>query len=207
MKFVLGITGGVGSGKSTVLEILKKLYDAKIFMADNIGHTAFEKNTASYKKIVDHFGEKILDENKEINRNTLSGIVFKKEDEMKFLNSVIHPMVKERIDREIKEWRKNKDKPSPDLFVLETALMFETRCDKFCDGIWGIVCNENDRIKRLAETRGYSEDKAKSIIRSQLPESSYASLCDNVIENNGTYEDLENEIKKVINIYMKVYKI
>ena len=105
MRKIIGITGGVGSGKSTVLNSLEKEYGAKILMADKIGHEAFEKNSDTYKKITEHFGKVILDNQERIDHIKLAAIIFKNETEKEYLNKIIHPYVLDRIKDEIKKWK------------------------------------------------------------------------------------------------------
>ena len=171
MKRVLGVTGGVGCGKSTVLKILKEKFDAEIFMADDVGHEVFEVGTATYDHIVSHFGEGILDDDGSISRPALAEIIFSNVNEKEFLDDIVHPYVIARLEESISSWKKRIDEIDKfdsglHLFILETALMFESGCDKYCDELWGVFTEDNLRIHRLMENRGYSEDKARSIFSS-----------------------------------------
>ena len=199
MKRVIGITGGVGCGKSTVLSILKNHFDAEIFMADDVGHEVFEKSSSSYQEIVLHFGDRILDGDGEILRSALAEIVFHDEAEKDFLDGIVHPYVIDRIRESIDVWMKRIDELDPDdtedhLFVLETALMFETGCDSLCDEVWGVVSDESTRIDRLMKTRGYSEEKARSIISSQLTDEDIRMRCDRIVLNDSSKEMLEERV-------------
>lgn len=222
MDRIIGITGGVGSGKSTVLEILKKEYNATILMADNIGHEAFEKDTDTYKMIVDHFGKKILNDQEEINHAKLAAIIFKNEKEKEYLNSIIHPFVINRIKQEIKKWTetykstnngigskstksdkknsisKGNNQETINLLIIETALMFESGCDKLCDEVWSVTTDEDIRISRLMRDRGYSEEKAKAIIATQLPDEELIRKSDRSITNNQSVNELKKSIKSTI---------
>ena len=222
MKKIIGITGGVGSGKSTVLEILKKKYNATILMADKIGHEAFEKDTETYKMIVDHFGKEILNDQEEINHAKLAAIIFKNEKEKEYLNSIIHPFVINRIKQEIKKWTetykstnndigskstksdkknsisKGNNQETINLLIIETALMFETGCDKLCDEVWSVTTDEDIRISRLMRDRGYSEEKAKAIIATQLPNEELIRKSDRSITNNQSVNELKKSIKSTI---------
>ncbi|MBO5488011.1 MAG: dephospho-CoA kinase, partial [Eubacterium sp.] len=129
---IIGITGGVGCGKSTVLEILKKDYGAKVLIADNMGHEVMKKEGKAYPEIVDAFGTAVVGEDGELNRVALAELIYADDAKRERLNGIIHPCVKEEIKRKLKEWEEES------LVVLETALLFETGCDSMCDRIWGI---------------------------------------------------------------------
>lgn len=203
MKRVIGITGGVGCGKSTVLSILKDHFGASVFMADDVGHEVFEKDTSTYREIVSHFGDEIIDEKGEIFRGALAEIIFDDEKEKDFLDGIVHPYVIGRIRESIDAWKKRVeeiDKNDFDLhlFILETALLFETRCDKFCDERWGVISDVNQRIERLNSTRGYSEEKSRSIILSQLSDEVIRERCDRIILNNSSKEELEEVVCQMV---------
>ena len=233
MKKIIGITGGVGSGKSTVLNFLEKEYGAGILMADKIGHEAFEKQTEIYKMIVDHFGKEILDDQEEIDHTKLAAIIFINEKEKEHLNNIIHPYVLDKIKSEIENWnkttrsndndivstskesestnksyqiiksyniseKKQKKQESINLLVIETALMFETGCDKLCDEVWGVITDTDIRIERLKRDRGYSEKKARSIIRAQLSDEELKEKCNEIIINNSSITETENRIKELV---------
>ncbi len=203
MKRVIGITGGVGCGKSTVLSILKNHFDAEIFMADDVGHEVFEKSSSSYQEIVLHFGDRILDGDGEVLRSVLAEIIFQDEAEKVFLDDIVHPFVIDRIRESIDVWMKRIDELYPDdsedhLFVLETALMFETGCESLCDEVWGVAADESTRIDRLMKKRGYSYEKANAIISSQMPEEELRNKCDRIILNNSTKDVLEEMVCRMV---------
>ena len=199
MKRILGVTGGVGCGKSTVLDILKEHFDAEIFKADDVGHEVFVKTTPCYIDIVSHFGERIIDDDGDIDRNALAEIIFNDVLEKEFLNDIVHPYVMNRIRVSIDLWKKRIDEIDKfdsglHLFVLETALMFESGADKFCDELWGVFTEEDLRIDRLMTTRGYSEEKARSIFNAQLSEAYLRRYCNRVILNNSSRSELEEMV-------------
>ena len=194
MKKIIGITGGVGSGKSTVLSILKEDYSADIFIADEVGHEVFHPGTDSFDRIVSHFGFSVLDSSGEISHEVLSGIIFQEESEKAFLNSIVHPYVIGRAREEIELWRRNSESP---LFVLETALLFETGCDSLCDEVWGVLTDADVRVRRLMETRGYSEEKCRSIIAGQMSDQFLMDHCDRVVRNDGS----EEELKRIVSSF------
>ena len=191
MKRVIGITGGVGSGKSTALMLLKEKYDAYICMADELGHRAMDQGTGAYIQIVKQFGPDILACNGEINRNALADIVYHDEGRLHCLNRIIHPYVKREI-------RKQMERCPARLFVLETAILFETGCDRLCDEVWGVIAGDEIRIARLMESRGYSREKAESIMRQQMGSGELAERCDVVLVNDGDRQELLAQLENVL---------
>lgn len=191
MKRVIGITGGVGSGKSTALMLLKEKYDAYICMADELGHRAMDQGTGAYIQIVKQFGPDILACNGEINRNALADIVYHDEGRLHCLNRIIHPYVKSEI-------RKQMERCPARLFVLETAILFETGCDRLCDEVWGVIAGDEIRIARLMESRGYSREKAESIMRQQMGSGELAERCDVVLVNDGDRQELLDQLENVL---------
>lgn len=195
MKRVIGVTGGVGCGKSTVLSILKERFGAEIFMADDVGHEVFVKDSPTFVSIVEHFGEGVLDSSGAISHAALAEIIFRDEDEKEFLDGIVHPYVKGRIEQSIDAWRDRVEGLDPEdrelhLFVLETALMFETGCDVYCDEVWGVITREDVRIERLVSSRGYSVDKARAIIEAQVSDEFLVAKCDRIISNDGSRDEL-----------------
>ena len=191
MKRVIGITGGVGSGKSTALMLLKEKYDAYICMADELGHRAMDQGTGAYIQIVKQFGPDILACNGEINRNALADIVYHDEGRLHCLNRIIHPYVKREI-------RKQMERCPARLFVLETAILFESGCDRLCDEVWGVIAGDEIRIARLMESRGYSREKAESIMRQQMGSGELAERCDVVLVNDGDRQELLDQLENVL---------
>lgn len=189
---VIGIAGGVGSGKSTVLEILQKKYQATLCMADELGHEAMRKGTEAYGKIVDRFGSGVLTDDGEINRNELAKIVYGDAAQLTALNAIIHPFVKQEIRKKIASCSENS------LFILESAILFETGCDVMCDVVWGVMTETEIRIRRLMTSRGYTREKAESIMAEQMSNAELGERCDSILVNDGEREELEQQIHRKI---------
>lgn len=191
---VIGITGGVGAGKSTVLEYLETVCGAYVIQADKVGHKVMEPQGSCYQPIVELFGENILDSNKNIDRRAVSDVVFKDETMLKKLNGLVHPAVKayilERLEEEKASGRK--------LFIVEAALLLEDHYEVFCDEIWYIHTDKEIRIERLMSSRGYSREKAMSIIQNQASEAFFREHADCVIENNGDLEATHCQIAEEV---------
>lgn len=189
---VIGITGGVGCGKSTVMNILKEQYSAKLLVADELGHQVMEPGQEAYEKICQAFGNDLVKEDGQINRNMLADRIYADDSGREKLNQIIHPCVKEVIYRKLEEWR---EEP---LICLETAILFETGCNELCDRIWCVMTEREIRIQRLMESRGYSREKAESIMRVQLSEEEWMRRCDACIENNGDLQKLYERLQELL---------
>lgn len=191
---IIGITGGIGTGKSLVLDYLKESYGAVCCQADEVAKRLQRKGTKCYKRIVEHFGEGILDEEGRLNRSRLAGIVFSNPAELRILNEIVHPTVKEKIKEQI---RREEKKESP-VFVLEAALLIEDHYDAFCDELWYIYTDDETRKKRLIASRGYDEKKIQGIFSSQLPSSVFFEHCDRAIDNCNSFEEACQQIDDIM---------
>ena len=190
---VLGITGGVGAGKSTILDYIQKMHGARVIQLDKVGHMVQETGQACYYRIVETFGTGILNGDHTISREKLAAAVFDDYAALQKLNQIVHPVVKEFVLKEIEYEKERKKVP---FIVLEAALLFEDHYDCICDEIWYIYADEATRSERLKRTRGYSDGKVKKIMGNQMKESGYRARCKFVIDNSGnivenTYEQID----------------
>lgn len=194
---VIGITGGVGTGKSTVLSILKEEYNATIIEADKVAHQLMMPGGATYQPIIEAFGQEILETDGGISRVKLGAIVFSDAEKLNQLNGITHPAVKDFIVNIIeREAARGQDA----FVVIEAALLIETGYQDICDEIWYIYSDENVRIQRLMASRGYSKEKCISIMKNQSNEVFYRENCQQVIDNSGdfiyTKQQIDNLLKK-----------
>lgn len=192
---VIGITGGVGSGKSSVLKLLKERFNAYILMADDIAKETMCRGNAGYEQVVEMFSEDILDKDKNIDRAKLATIVFHNENKRIVLNSIIHPLVKKIILNKINEL---KIADTYDYVFVEAALLIEDHYDVICDELWYIYVPADIRRQRLKDSRGYSDEKIDSVFKSQLNEEAYKKACINVIDNSKDIEDTMLQIEKLL---------
>lgn len=183
---VIGLTGGVGSGKSLAARMLSRHCNADLLIADDLGAVAMEPETDSFRQIVDHFGGGVVREDGTLDREWLAWRIFSDEQERNVLNGIIHPVVIRYIEEYIRQREKKKG-----IIVLESAILFEAGCDRFCDSIWYVHVPEEVRAERLIADRGYSGEKIQAIMKKQLPAEEFLRRCDVVVENNGTKEELE----------------
>lgn len=192
---IVGITGGVGSGKTFVSNIIKEKYDGILINADKIGHKVMEIGHPAYDLILKEFGEGILNKDKSINRKVLGQVVFTNQEKLQKLNQIIHPAVKDYIKKEIKEIKESYDNP---LIVVEAALLIEENYQEICDQLWFVYTDENIRRKRLKESRGYSDVQIDSIMKNQLSVEEFIEKTQVVIHNNSLKEALEDINKALV---------
>lgn len=190
---IIGITGGVGAGKSAILAYFKEAHEAIVIEADKVGHLLMAPGGACYKKIIETFGEDLVKEDQTIDRGKLGAIVFANEERLGCLNKIVHPEVKQWITKEIE---KERIKGETKLLVIEAALLIEDHYDEICDELWYIHTSEEVRRKRLKESRGYSDEKIAGIMANQLSPEQFQESCQIVIENSGLLEDTYRQIDK-----------
>lgn len=192
---VIGITGGVGSGKSEVLKFLSDHENVVVCQSDEVAKLLQKKGTKCFDEIVAHFGGSIVAEDGELNRRALAEIVFHDKNELAVLNAIVHPAVEEYIRNWICE-EKNKE---TELFFLETALLIEANYDElFCDEVWYIYASDDVREKRLKYSRGYSDEKIEAIIRSQKTKEEYMDSCDRVVDNSRSFEETAVQLLHIL---------
>lgn len=191
---IIGLTGGIGAGKTQILEYLNDKYGATICQADQVAKRLQKKGTEVYQKIVEHFGEEILDEKEEIDREKLGSIVFADSKELEVLNGIVHPAVKEEVLRKIS----SETKRSTNLFLLEAALLIEDHYDEICDELWYVYVQKEVRKKRLIYSRGYQPEKVEEIMASQLSKEDFFKACDRVIDNNGVFAETMLQLDKIV---------
>ncbi|MCR4845803.1 MAG: dephospho-CoA kinase [Eubacterium sp.] len=192
---VIGITGGIGSGKSRVLDILSDRYSAYVVEADKVAKKLMLPGNEVYNKVVRCFGRDILSaDNHEIDAKKLGSLVMNDTASLEKLNSIVHPAVKEYILRDIKAQRDN----GVDYYIIEAALLIQDNYTEICDEIWAVITDKETRISRLMSDRGYSRKKAEDFIKNQPDELFYKNGSNRIIMNNGTIFDL---IKSVDDLF------
>lgn len=191
---IIGITGGVGAGKSTVLDHLEQQYNAYVLQADRIGHLVMEPDGICYEQVIALFGKQIIKNDKTIDRRQVSDVVFAHEEMRQKLDDIIHPAVKKYILNRIEE-QKKADCP---LMVVEAALLLEDHYDAFCDKVWYIHTDREIRIERLMSSRGYTRQKAENIIARQASEAFFREHADYIIQNNGDLNETWSQIEEGI---------
>lgn len=195
MKFI-GITGGVGAGKSAVLDYLATKPGVRVMLADGIAHELMEPGTDCYEQIRKTFpNEDIYKEDGHFDRMKLAKVIFSDEKKRVQMNEIVHPAVKRYV---IAEADRGRQEGKPALLVLEAALLIEEHYDEICDELWYIYTREDVREARLMESRGYSREKVQQIFASQLKEAEYRRHCSIVIDNNAGLAEMQHQIDEAV---------
>lgn len=195
---VIGLTGGIGSGKSLVAKILEEKYGAHILYTDDIAKAQMEPGGASYQAVVEYFGEEILSPDKTINRSRLAQIIFEDKDKRLKINELTHPIVLEAVLDEIRNLRARGDVP---YLVIETALMIEAGYDYICDEVWHVYAPEETRRSRLKEQRNYTDEKIDAIFANQSKDTAFRAKYTKIIENTGDFDFVERQVEKLISTF------
>lgn len=192
---VIGITGGVGAGKTKLLSYIAEHYNCRILLADEAANALKEPGMACYDQIVRLLGREILNEDMTINRAKMAEGIFADAQLLTQVNEILHPAVKAYILDQIKLER---EKGLIEFFFLEAALLIECGYQKIVDELWYISAAEEVRRARLKSARGYTDEKIDRIISAQLSEEDYKSQCDFIIDNSReeqwAYEQIDRKM-------------
>ena len=192
---IIGITGGIGAGKSAVLKLLHDKYSAKIVEADKVAHELQLPGQPVYNEIIKTFGVDVLSESGMIDRIKLGALVMNDSDKLKKLNDMIHPSVKKYILTDIENSR-----DYTDIYVIEAALLIQGGYKKICEEMWYIRADEDVRISRLLLSRGYTKERALRVIKNQPDDAFYIQNSDKIIENSGSVNELEKVVEYALNM-------
>ena len=189
---VIGLTGGIGSGKSAVSQFLAEL-GAVIIDADKVGHEVFKPNTEVWHEVVAVFGKQIIAANGTINRKKLSAIVFGNSEAQAQLNQIMHPRIHDMVKTQLEEYRRQ----GVVVVVLEAPLLLEAGWTPLVDEVWVTVVSEATVLKRLRERTGLSERESLARIRSQLPTEKRVRHADVVIDTDCALAELKAKIREL----------
>lgn len=194
---VIGITGGVGAGKSEVLGIIRQMTDCVIILADDLARSLEKKGEVCYEPLIELLGKDVCGDDGEIDSKRMADAIFKKGDKEKLaaVNAIVHPAVKKRILELIDKERRRGKIP---YFFIEAALLIEDGYDLIVDEMWYIFATKQERAKRLAQSRGYSQEKIEEIMGNQSSEETFRKYCKVVIDNSGDLEETKEQLKKIL---------
>ena len=196
---VIGITGGVGCGKSEVLRYLKEKYQAQVLLADEVANELKEPGMPCYQPVIDCLGEEILDSDGRIDKGKMAQVIFSDKEKLEKINAIIHPAVRSYIEQEIQRQRKLK---MFGFFFLEAALLIEEHYDELLDEMWYVYATEEVRRQRLMQSRGYSQEKTTSIMNKQLTEEQFRQHCSFVLDNSDDFEKTKKQIDEKMGVYL-----
>jgi len=190
MRFI-GITGGIGAGKSEVLQYIRSHYKCVIYLADEVAHLVKAPGTKAYGQLAELLGQEVLGADGEIDRAAMADRIFANPALLEQVNGIIHPAVREFLLEQLARVRESGE---AELFFVEAALLIECGYLALVDEMWYIYADEEIRRERLRRTRGYSEEKISQIMSRQLSEESFRKNCDFAIDNSGSLTDTCRQI-------------
>lgn len=200
--FVLGITGGAGSGKTTVVECIQKIAPVVFLHCDVIAHELMQQGEASYEALIEEFGEEILEEDTlVISRKKLAKVAMATKESRTRLNEITHPLVRQAVEKKMEALIREQFQG---IVIIEAALLIEAGYKEICDELWYVYAPVDDRKRRMRQNRGYTEQKIEHILAGQLSEEQFRANADVVIENPDRQKEEENkELSKQIITHLK----
>ena len=191
----IGLTGGIASGKSTITDYIKTNKKIPILDADNLSRELIKPKTIGYKKILENFGNQIIDKyssEKQINRKLLKKIIFRDEKNREWINKLLHPLIKEKMIKGCNQYKDNK------VILLVVPLLFEAKFEDLCTEIWLVKCTEEEQIKRLVKRDKISKEEASAIIKLQMNFETKTKLSNVILDNSDKTNQWINKIKELI---------
>ncbi len=196
MKFI-GITGGIGAGKSTVLSLLKENFNCKVVLADQLAALLMTPGHDCYDRVIAlPWPGNILCPDGSIDKKKMASYMFADSKLRERVNSIVHPAVEKEVLNEVEEERK---KHKIEYFFFEAALLIECGYGKLVDEMWYIYASEDVRRKRLKISRGYSDEHIDSVFLAQRSEESFRANCSQIIDNNGDEDETLAQLRRLLN--------
>lgn len=196
---IIGITGGVGAGKTEVLSYIRTNYSSRILLADEVGHLVKQKGQPGYKGLVELLGKEVLGADGEIDKAKMADQIFQNAELLEQVNALLHPAVEQMIVREI-EKEKKLDRFA--FFFVEAALLLDSGLKDMMEEIWYIHADERVRRERLKASRGYQEEKIDRIMEAQRSEEAFKAASSVIIYNNADFEDTKKQIDEKLGDYL-----
>ncbi len=191
---VIGITGGVGAGKSTVLNYLKEKYHAKIYLADEVAKMLLKPGQECFEKVRAIFPQHVFTKEGEIDRIKMAELIFAHPEYRIRQNEIVFPAVKDYFRTQIQKEKEAGTK----LMIIEAALLIEEHYEELCDSLWYVFTDEFTRRERLTSDRGYSQEKITNIMNSQLTEEEFRRHTDVLIDNSKSVENTRESIDRIM---------
>ena len=192
----IGLTGGIASGKTTITNYIKKHKNIPILDADYLSRELIKPNTYGYKKIVDYFGNKIIDNKndseKAINRKLLRKIIFKHSESKEWIEKLLHPLIKEKMIEECSQYKNNQT------ILLVIPLLFEAKFEDICTEIWLVKCSKEIQKKRLITRDKISEKEAYELINFQLSFVEKRKFSDIILDNSDDQNKWVDTIRELL---------
>lgn len=195
---LIGITGGVGAGKSEILRFIKQHYYCKIYMADEVAHKLQEPGENCYEKLRALLGDGVLSSDGSIDKGKMAARIFPDKDVLLKVNAIVHPAVREYLEVAVKEAAEDGE---TELFFIEAALLIENGYNDFVDEMWYIHAGDEIRRERLKSSRGYDDERISRIMASQLSEDRFRESSDFILDNSGDLSEAYSLIRKRLEAY------
>ncbi|MBX0359005.1 dephospho-CoA kinase [Halobacillus sp. Nhm2S1] len=193
MTLVIGLTGSIASGKSTVAEMFRDM-DIPVIDADQISRDVVKPGKPAYKEIVETFGEQVLEDDGDLDRKKLGKVVFSDETKRKQLNGIVHPKVREEMIRRREQYKQQQYQA----VVLDIPLLFESNLTDYVEKILVVYVDEETQMERLMERDQSGRKDAEERIQAQIPVKKKAEMADAVIDNTGTIEKSLHQLKDIL---------
>ena len=190
---VIGLTGGIGTGKTQVSDVLEEL-GARVINADRLGHEAYSPNTETWHEVVATFGEDVLAPTGEVDRKKLGAIVFNDPHALSRLNAIVHPRIYAMVEERIAELGRNGE---DGVVVVEAALLVEANWTALTDEVWVTTSSEDEVIRRLQARNNLDEQAIRDRIDSQMPQSERAKHADVIVCNSGSLAELRDQVRQL----------
>ena len=188
----IGLTGGIGTGKSLVTSFLQD-QGANVINADLLGHEAYLPGTVGFEQVVSEFGEEIVGEDGHVDRQKLGPIVFSDPSNMDRLNAIMHPLIKDMIQTQLDDV----EGKGQLIAIVEAAVLIEAGWESLFDEVWVVTADEEEIISRLASRNGLSREDSQKRINSQMTSNERSAHGDVIINNTGSVEDLKENVESL----------
>lgn len=187
---VIGLTGGIGSGKTTVSGFLEEL-GAEVIDADKVGHVTYLPDMPAWRDLIDTWGEDLLQPNREIDRKKLGAIVFSDPANLEKLNSIVHPRMRDIMNDRIEAFRGE----GKQVVVVDAAILIEAKWTSLVDEVWVTAAPEDVVVQRVMARNGWEEEQVRSRMASQMPAEERQSYADVVIDTDATLDEVRERVR------------
>ncbi|WP_045420949.1 dephospho-CoA kinase [Vibrio jasicida] len=199
MAFVIGLTGGIASGKTTVANLFKQQFKIDVVDADIVAREVVEPGSTGLNAIIEHFGIDIVREDQSLDRAKLREQIFSNPEEKAWLNALLHPMIREKMIEDLEQ-------VESEYALLVVPLLIENKLDSLCDRVLVVDVEPETQIARTVKRDNVSEDQARAILASQATQAQRLAIANDVVRNNPNDPDLLLQITDLHEKYLAMYK-
>ena len=196
---VIGLTGGIGSGKTTVSGFLEEL-GAEVIDADKVGHVTYLPDMPAWRDLIDTWGEDLLQPNREVDRKKLGAIVFSDPANLEKLNSIVHPRMRDIMNDRIEAFRGE----GKQVVVVDAAILIEAKWTSLVDEVWVTVAPEDVVVQRVMARNGWDEEQVRSRMASQMPTEERQGYAQVVIDTNASLDEVRERVRAAFEAHAAV---